>query len=407
MKTSKFATLLCLLYVVLAACNKDIHAPISDDGSAPLPITNAFVKNLSGGASISYTLPSSSNLLYVKAVYSINGVEQEAKASFYQKSILIQGFGDTLQRNVTLYAVSRSEKSSEPVVVKINPLRPAVKKVAVSLQPQASFGGFNCTFLNTDSANVAIFSLIYDTQQKSWRQLDGYYTALPSGNFSIRGLDPTPQQFGLYVRDRWGNKSDTLKFTLTPIYEVKLDRSKFADIRKKYPIPQVAPLPLSGKPMIEAVDYSTSYPMKNLYDGNTTSMFHTKQNVDQPIWIPIDMGVKARLSRYVIYQRVGGFEFNHGNPHEWELWGTNDPTNVNSWVLLDHEVMIKPSGLPLGVNSNDDTYIATNGQEYQFPTNTPAVRYVAWKTIDCWASPQGQTGFFHLLEFSVYGQVQQ
>jgi hypothetical protein len=104
---------------------------------------------------------------------------------------------------------------------------------------------------------------------------------------------------------------------------------------------------------------------------------------------------------------LGGGEFNHGNPHEWELWGTNDPTNVNSWVLLDHEVMVKPSGLPLGVNSNDDTYIATNGQEYQFPTNTPAVRYVAWKTIDCWASPQGQTGFFHLLEFSVYGQVQQ
>jgi hypothetical protein len=306
MKTSKFATLLCLLYVVLAACNKDIHAPISDDGSAPLPITNALVKNLSGGASISYTLPNSANLLYVKAVYSINGVEQEAKASFYQKSILIQGFGDTLQRNVTLYAVSRSEKPSDPVVVKINPLRPPVKKVAVSLQPQASFGGFNCSFLNTDSANVAIFSLIYDTQQKSWRQLDGYYTALPSGSFSIRGLDPTPQQFGLYVRDRWGNKSDTLKFTLTPIYEVKLDRSKFADIRKKYPIPQVAPLPLSGKPMIEAVDYSTSYPMKNLYDGNTTSMFHTKQNVDQPTWIPIDMGVKARLSRYVIYQRVGG-----------------------------------------------------------------------------------------------------
>ncbi|QKJ31045.1 DUF4959 domain-containing protein [Mucilaginibacter mali] len=397
----------CLLFLgAIAACKSDVHSPITADGLAPKPVSNAQVKNLSGGAIISYALPDDANLLYVKAVYTLNGVQQEAKASFYQKSITVQGFGDTLQRDVTLYAVSRSEQVSSPVVVKVSPLTPPVKKVAVSLNPQASFGGFNCAFANPDSANVAIFSLLYDEQQRTWKQLDGYYTSLPSGNFSIRGLNPVLQKFALVVRDHWGNKSDTLKFSLTPVYEVKLDKTKFADMRKKYPIPQIAPLPLSGVAMKEAVDYSSSYPIKNLYDDNTTSMFHTKQNVDQPIWIPIDLGVKARLSRYILWQRVGGFEFNHGNPHEWELWGTNNPADVNSWVLLDHEVMIKPSGSPLGVNTTDDTFIATSGQEYQFPSNIPAVRYVAWKNIDCWASPQGMTGFFHLFELSVYGQVQ-
>ncbi|MCH5687695.1 hypothetical protein LWM68_27570 [Niabella sp. W65] len=149
--------------------------------------------------------------------------------------------------------------------------------------------------------------------------------------------------------------------------------------------------------MIEAVDYNSTYVLKNLFDGNTGSMFHTKQNVDQPIWIPIDLGVKANISRYKIWQRNGGFAWGHGNPHEWEIWGTNNPSDINSWVLLDRQVMIKPSGLPNGSNSNEDIEVANSGQEYEFKEGLPSVRYIAWKNIDCWDAIGGSTGFFHLL----------
>lgn len=397
---------LLLSISILPGCQKDLNTPIDTNKNAPGPIRNVEVKNLPGAAELSYVLPKDENLLYVRAEYEINGVKKEAKASYFKRSVLVEGFGDTNEHTVTLYAVSRAEVSSTPVTVSIKPLTPSVIKVGQSLSAETSFGGFTLKFENEDLASIVIFALVWDESQLSWRQVDADYTSLNGGVFKVRGLESKLQKFAVFVKDRWGNLSDTLKFELTPVYEVQLDHTKFADIRKKYPIPQVAPLPPSGLPMAEAVDYSSSYPMKNLYDGNTSSMFHTKQNFDQPLWIPIDLGVNARLSRYKIWQRTGSFYYSHGNPHEWEIWGTNTPQDVNSWVKLDHQIMIKPSGLPVGQNSNEDIDVANAGQEYDFPENVPPVRYIAWKAVDCWGAIGGQTGFFHLFELSIWGQVQ-
>lgn len=395
-----------LLFSILPGCQKSSNTPIDTNKNAPGPIRNAVVENLSGAARISYVLPKDENLLYVRAEYEVNGVKKEAKSSFLKNTIVVEGFGDTTEHTVTLYAVSRAEISSTPVKVTITPLTPAVTKVRRTLTTETSFGGFRVTFRNEDRANIVIVALLWNESQLEWRQIDANYTASDSGVFKVRGLESKLQKFGVFVRDRWGNLSDTMKFELVPIYEEQLDHTKFADIRKKFPIPQVAPLPTSGMPMLEAVDYSSSYPMRNLYDGNTSSMFHTKQNYDQPIWIPIDLGVNARLSRYKIWQRTGSFYYSHGNPHEWEIWGTNTPSDVNSWIKLDHQIMIKPSGLPIGQNSNEDIDVANAGQEYEFPANVPPVRYIAWKAIDCWGAIGGQTGFFHLFELSIWGQVQ-
>ncbi|AHF15541.1 hypothetical protein NIASO_10965 [Niabella soli DSM 19437] len=402
MKTAFFIGLCSIIFI---GCKKTENTPIDTDPSTPDPVVNATVKNISGGAQISYTLPASSNLLYVKAEYLFKGEVKDVKASFFSNNLIVEGFGDTDEHEVKLYTVSRAEKLSAPVTVKIKPLTPPVLKVRQSLSVTPSFGGFLASFANEDKANMVIMALKWNAEQKEWRQIDAAYTALPAGLFKVRGQDSTLQDFALVVRDRWNNLSDTMAFQLKPIYEVLLDKSLFKDIRKKYPIPQREPLPQSGAAMIEAVDYSSSYPMKNLYDGNTSSMFHTKQNVDQPIWIPIDLGVKARFSRYKIWQRTGGFEWGHGNPHEWEIWGTNTPNDVNSWVLLDHQIMVKPSGLPEGQNSNEDVDLAKSGQEYDFPENAPAVRYIAWKNVDCWSAITGRTGFFHVFELSIWGQL--
>ena len=39
--------------------------------------------------------------------------------------------------------------------------------------------------------------------------------------------------FGAYLRDRWGNVSDTVKAIITPLEEVKLVKSKFRDAKIK------------------------------------------------------------------------------------------------------------------------------------------------------------------------------
>ncbi|HEX7844932.1 MAG TPA: DUF5000 domain-containing lipoprotein [Chitinophagaceae bacterium] len=408
-------TLFVSVACFLGACKKSEKT--CTDSSAPGQVTNPQVQNLPGSAKISYNLPNNTNLLYVKAVCNVKDAVKEVKASMYTNSLLIEGFGDTLEHKVKLYAVSRCEVESQPVEVTIKPLRPSIWDVYYSLNVIETFGGINVSYINATRSNIVIGILVKDSTN-FWQHVDFHYSSQAQNNFNIRGFVQNPPAqpqkqyvYGIYVKDRWDNHTDTLVVTKAPIYEELVDKTKFKDIRSMgYPIPQLAPMPLSGGPIVNAVDYSSSYPLKNLWDGSTTTMFHTKQNVDQPIWVPIDLDQSAvskyKLSRFKVWQRTGTFTYNHGNPHKWEIWGTNTPTVVGSWVKLGDWLMTKPSGLPVGTNSNEDTQVATDGQEYDFPAGIPAVRYIAWKNVDCWSAIDGATGFFHVMELTLWGQKQ-
>src|SRR3546814_2016764 len=77
------------------ACKEEAqHAPINKNEDKPLSVLNPKVENHPGASEITYNLPQSEGVLYVKAVYEIRpGVIQEAKASFYSNSIRVEGFG--------------------------------------------------------------------------------------------------------------------------------------------------------------------------------------------------------------------------------------------------------------------------------------------------------------------------
>ena len=133
MKKIKLLFALCLLLVSISACKQDIMGPIPNDGTTPKPVSNATVINLPGGAQITYTLPDDANLLYVKAEYQFQGALVNVISSYYKKTILIQGFADTLTHEVKLYAVSRGENASTSISVQIKPLPAPVQKVFASL----------------------------------------------------------------------------------------------------------------------------------------------------------------------------------------------------------------------------------------------------------------------------------
>src|SRR5690606_21413 len=113
-----YRTLVVLVFAALS-CKETQHAsPAGDDGGKPAPVTNIEVENLPGKTIISYSLPDSKNLLYVKALYSIrDGVEKEAKSSYFKNFIVLDGFSESREYEVTLYTVSRGEKLSEPLAV--------------------------------------------------------------------------------------------------------------------------------------------------------------------------------------------------------------------------------------------------------------------------------------------------
>lgn len=403
--------LLFFLSASLWSCKEEMATPIYGGSGAPKPITNVAVENVPGGAVISYTLPNDDNLLYVKAVYERQGQMVTSKSSFYKKEVFVEGLGDTKAREVKLYAVSRAEEASEPVTVTINPLAPPIYDVLGSLEIKESFGGMNVKFLNTQSTgerpyNIVIGVVVWDAQLNEWQDVDAYYTGLAGGTFSVRGLEAVERKFGFFTKDTWNNVTDTLEMVLTPIYEEELGAPSYA--RNKFPVPQKPPLTQDGSDIGQPGNLG-SWPFERLFDGAIgNNGFHSTEKQPLPAWFAMDFGQKVRLSRYKVWQRMHDnnetYFYSHGNPHEWEIWGTNDPNNVDSWELLDHEIMVKPSGLPIGQVSNDDVETARNGHEYELPLETKAYRYIAWKHIDNWASIGGSLGFLHMSELKFWGQ---
>ncbi|MDR0542474.1 MAG: DUF4959 domain-containing protein, partial [Dysgonamonadaceae bacterium] len=346
-----------LLLMVIPACSGELeHGPIgTGNTSAPAPVRNVMVENISGGAILTYELPDNTDLLYVKAVYDLNGVRRERRVSAYVNQLKVEGFGDTGAHTVELYAVNRMEVASAPVKQIIQPLTPSILLVRETLRADADFGGFTVSFENHGKADIAIYAIKKDTIEEKFTEHDALYTAIEKGTFRVRNLPPKSNDFGVYVVDRWNNFSDTLFFTLTPWKEELLDKKLF---RHKT---------VQGD--VSWNNYSVGRP-ESAYDGvvANNNYAHTQYPLDFPHRYTLDLGVPVRLSRFLFYQRPGDdVLYQHGAPKVYNLYGrTDDPGNGSSdvldgWTLLMTCKSFKPSGLPLGQNSSEDVEFAANG----------------------------------------------
>lgn len=386
MKKISIACNLVLGLLLIHGCKQERLGPVVKDGAAPGAVTNLTVENTHGGAVISFTPPADQDLQYIKAVYSIkNGVQSETKVSRYNTSLVVEGYSDTEVHEVKVYAVDKSENISAAAPVNIQPLKAPVWMVRDSLVVIPDFGGLNVAFSNFTGANLAIVVLANDSLGQ-FSPINASYTNLKKGDFSTRGQQSVPTKFGFYVRDRWGNISDTLITTLTPLFEEQLDRTKMHGIV----LPTDAPLGYSGN-------------IAGLFDGNVNDGFyHTGDAAVMPQWFTFDMGVTAKLSRMVWFMRPG-YLYSLHNPRKVKIWGSNNPNPDGSfdgsWTLLVEHEQIKPSGLPNGQLSQDDIDAANLGETVVFPLNTPKVRYIRFETTQNWSNGT----YVNFYELQVFG----
>jgi len=367
--------------------------PVSEDDQAPAPVTNAQVESLPGGATISYTLPKSESLLYVMAEYSIrDGVKIDKKSSYYNNSITIEGFPDTKTYDVQLYAVSRGGKKSDSLTVKVKPLTPPVISTFMSLSMRPTFGGVNVSFENESEADIKITVLTTDSLGDLY-PAEVYYTKSKEGNFSARGFAAEKRKFGVFVRDRWNNYSDTLFSDITPFYEEKLDKTKFKEV---------------DLPTDTYVQHCCGTGMKDLWDDvwGGGNVFHTKPNTGIPQWFTFDLGVTARLSRFKFYHRDGGIAgaYYAGDPEVIEVWGSNNPPpngSWDSWTLLGHFESVKPSGAATPT-AEDIQFACIDGEDFEFPLGLSPVRYLRFKILKTW----GGVSYMYMAELTFWGSVQ-
>lgn len=360
--------------MLVIACENTLPGPVENDGTPPGPVSQLSVTNLNGAAEISYQVPSDPDLLYVRAVYTTKqGEVRETKVSRHHSNLRVEGFGDTDPYEVTLYAVDRGENASTPVHVTVHPLTPPMQLSRASLEVLPTFGGISINFANSATDNLAFVVLANDSLDQ-FVPIHTYYTRLPKGEFAVRGLESEETRFGLFVRDRWGNLSDTLYSVQTPLFEIQLDRTRMRD----YTLPTDAPLGYSGS-------------INTLFDGILTDSrrgYHSGDAARMPQWFTYDMGVKAKLSRLTWLMREGSHYYSLHNPRSIEIWGSNNPNpdgSWDSWELLVTYEQVKPSGLPAGQLSAEDNAAAQAGETVIFPIDVPEVRYIRWKTLRNWS----------------------
>lgn len=351
----------------LLACKEEIPTALTDGGNAPSIVSNVVIENRNGGAKLSYSLPVDDDLLYVKAVYEYPaGNFREVKASAYVDSLVIEGIGDTRELDVSLYAVSRSEKMSSAVKVAIQPLIPPVQLVGSSLNAISDFGGFVVDFRNESGAEIVIEVLKKSDGQ--WTNLEAYYTKSRNGLFTVRGQDAELSQFGFYVRDKWRNKSDTVVFELTPLYEVKLPAPTSITI-----LPSDYNLHFSG------LHYG--YMFDDIVSDNNYMGTLAAESAIFPLSFTLDFGKPTKFSRLMYWMRQGDQHiYNYCSPEDWEIWGANELTDDwSGWTKIMDCTAVKPSG-PSSTLTAEDRELAAKGLDFAFPPGTDTYRYIRWKT---------------------------
>ena len=174
---------------------------------------------------------------------------------------------------------------------------------------------------------------------------------------------------------------------------VELDKSKF----KEFILPTDAP-------KFDA----TNNPMSALWDGKLdgNSWYRTANGSGSPHWYTFDMGVTAKLSSYTFWQRGVVSEHNlvyaNASPHIWEVWGSSDPNPDGSWdgwIKLADCTSVKPSGLPLGQNSDEDISYALKGETFTLSQDAPPVRYIRIKVLETWDPTASDHSFIGELTF--------
>lgn len=386
--------------ILLNHCKEETVAQYKADSTSPQQVSNVIVTNIAGGVKLQYQLPDEQDLYYVQAQYDLpNGTKGLTKASVFSNTMEIKGFGKSQKRTIQLISVDRSKNESKPINIEIHPLDSPIYGIYDSLKVQESFGGIKVSWPNSLKEKIVVGVLKKNETTGAFDYVDNFYSSEAMANNAIRGQDSLRATFGFFVRDTYGNFTDTLRASLKPLYEQEIPKKGFIGLK------------LSAQYKLKGPGDTWSKAWDGIYNGYLNFFYIATGNVVMP-YATFDMGVKAKLSRFRIWHR-SDFLFGLHNPRVFQWYGTNDAALANDaetqgwetnpgWVKIMDGVSKKPSGLDAGapLTSEDDAYIKA-GEEFEFPIEAPPVRYMRFKLIRTWSDSSG----LHIAELNFWGQI--
>lgn len=387
---------------MLGACSEEPVGQTPTNSATPPSVTDPRVENVSGGAKIYYTLPKGEkDISYVRAEYMYKGNPASNKSSVYKNFVLIEGFATTDPVEVKLYTVNHSEVASDPLTVTINPLTPPVFNITNSFTYQPDFGGLMVNWENETGDEIVLSVMSYDDEIGDYVDRDAVYSSSKNGKFSFRGFESEPTRFGLYVRDKYFNISDTVKFELTPMYETVIKSDNFA---------RVMDIPLDD------LSNLSGWGFEKMWDGITQgdNGWHGADGEGDrlPRFWTWDLGMTAKLSRFTLWHRTNT-PYGNNNIKKFEIWGATeyekgkdrdyyekggDWETDGHWEYLGTFEVKKPSGDGAEVTAEDKEAMF-NGFEFVIPLEKKPVRYLRYAMLSNYSGGKG----IHISEIRYWG----
>ena len=393
--------IISLIPVLWIGCKEDPIGQTPTNTTPPPPVTNVVIIPLNGGARISYTIPDTEDVAYVKGEYEHKGVKYTVRSSVYKDFMIIEGLGNTDPVSISLSVVNLSEVSSIPVVETFVPLEPAIKGISESIKIEADFGGINI-YWDNPTLMIAGISIFMADESGQFEFQDVVFSSLEKGMSRIRGLPDVDTHFGFVVFDKYHNSTDTVSFWAKPIYEKMLNKRTFSEAN------------LAGD---NTTTWSGNRFLPLLFNGNYLDLWVSGNSPSLPGYFTIDLGILATLSRFVFFFRTD-YAYNQFTPEIFKVYGTDELTHPrndsyfsdgswkNDWIDLTPEdendglfVTVKPSGQPLGTNTTEDMTLLRAGIEFKFRLVTEKIRYLRFEVIQVF----GRSMAMEAQEIDIFG----
>ncbi|MDR3267606.1 MAG: DUF4959 domain-containing protein [Tannerella sp.] len=340
------SAVMVIMTILFFACAEEERITYYDtDATAPVSLdpNSVSVKNLAGKSVIKYQAPNDANLLYVKAVYkSAPGVTREARASLFVDTLLLDGFNAAGDHTVKLFCVGKNEKTSEAIEVTVSPSTPPVIEAFPSLEVNAVFGGVRGNYQNLHESELKVYLLADTANTGRYELLRAFVSNSRDARFLYLGLQAKEARFAAYLQDRWGNRSDTLFQTLTPDFEVEIDKDTWSYYSPYLDSDCHVWLEMGGN----------LYHPSRMWDNENPANWNAGTIGDAvfPFTTTIKLGKTVRLSHITIYAaRMWGGGYTGYTPKLFEVYGSNvntpgDALTGGDWTLLGDFVSEIPSG---------------------------------------------------------------
>lgn len=395
----KMPALILLLFIAAASCVETE----TEDLDPPGEVSGVSVVPTYGGGILTYTLPEDEDLHYVKATYT-NALGEDVfrVASYYDTNLEIDGFNDTLEHDVLLQAVDRSNNHSEGVTVQFSPLVSHIHLVKESITLEPALGGVQVHWDNIAGKQVFVYVFIENEGFSDQRILA---SSSQSESFMVRGLDSIAYDFSVQVEDFDGNKTEQVfKETLKPLFEQKIDKSSWT---------LVSSLSVDGNAW-EGVTQNFWDDVIDTHESDADNSYFIINRDDNggtlnyPLDIVADLNKQVIVNRFTVWQRAywySGAEnqgvsaepyyYQNENMRSFELWASND---LSEWLLLGSFDI----GDPKDADGNippEKIQEALDGHEFTLDEISDPFRYLKFSITSSYGSETNVYGS----EISLYG----